>query len=1062
MGLFTWVGSRLGRRLGLWLIGLVMLAVVVPSGIVAALAVSTSRGALEHEILSDHLAAAELAAELARRYMEAVQGNVDELAGRDRVIQAITTGQPEAAAYTLVRFQQNNPRLDGINLVDLNGVSRVSGRAGNANTGISYADREWFQRVLATGRPYLGLPVESRGTGNAVIPYAVPVVDYGGDVRGVLVAGISVSELSDALTDARLGSEARFRLIDRREGGTILAHSDPQWVGQPITVRSEPTLRALAGERGTAEAADPSGRRFLWAFTPVRTLPWAVILDEPSEVSLAPVLALTQRMLALIWIALVVAAILAGWLTHRIIRPLGRLQQAANAFAAGDWKQRVGLDRSDELGDVGRAFDHLADSLQNQTAQARVAIEELRGQVAERKRAELERSRLLVLEQRARAEAEALAALSASVAGSLDPAETLSLATAALPRLLDAQVFSVLLPGSDGLLWSEAVAGAESEFLRRHPIRPGVGYIGRAFSEGRPQRTNDIVGDPRSIHAQLDGQLGVRAFLAVPLIAHGRTLGVIAAGSARPGAFAEHHEGLLDRIAQPVANALMAAQLRAETRREEAEKAAILEQMASAVLVTDRDGRIVLANRAAGTLVGLSPAQMLGLAPTAQPWRTFDPDGTELAPTNDSIARTLLGQTPPSELRIVAVDGQENWVSVSSAALTNESGATYGAVLVMRDVTDERRRQRQAAAGEKLRALGQMASGVAHDLNQYLTMVSGYGDLTLQTLERTSPDLESVRESTEIMIRAARDGAETVKRLLTFSRPTPEGPSQRVDLGELLREVSKLTSPHWRDATQREGRPIDLTVEVTGEPVVDGWPASLREAFMNLVFNAVEAMPNGGSIRLTARERGDIVEAEVVDSGIGMSAAVQAHVFEPFFSTKGERGTGLGLAMVFGIVERHEGQIGLQSAPGRGTALRMTFPAAKAAPVEAAPVTPATAHRTLRILAVDDEPLLSSILSRLLCLDGHTVTLASSGEEAQQRLGTQPFDLVISDLGLGAGMNGWELAEHVRSSFPGTHFILATGWGAQIDAEEAKSRGVEAVVAKPYRFNDLKAVVATM
>jgi CheY-like chemotaxis protein len=194
-----------------------------------------------------------------------------------------------------------------------------------------------------------------------------------------------------------------------------------------------------------------------------------------------------------------------------------------------------------------------------------------------------------------------------------------------------------------------------------------------------------------------------------------------------------------------------------------------------------------------------------------------------------------------------------------------------------------------------------------------------------------------------------------------------------------------------------------------------------------------------------------------------MTPEVQARLFEPFFSTKGERGTGLGLAVVFSVVQRHRGQITVESAPGQGSVFRLTFPAATRRRRRPAPPVPAAPSvRPRRILAVDDVPAMGRTVARVLSLEGHAVTVATSGEEAIERLRQEPFDLVISDVGLGAGMNGWELAEHVRRHYPGVWFALATGWGAQIDPEEARARGVRAVIAKPYRAAELQRLVADL
>jgi CheY-like chemotaxis protein len=277
-----------------------------------------------------------------------------------------------------------------------------------------------------------------------------------------------------------------------------------------------------------------------------------------------------------------------------------------------------------------------------------------------------------------------------------------------------------------------------------------------------------------------------------------------------------------------------------------------------------------------------------------------------------------------------------------------------------------------------------------------------------------------------------------------------------------LREVAKLTAPRWRDAAQQQGRPISVDLEIEGEVAIDGWPSDLREAFTNLVLNAIDALPRGGTIRLAVRGRNEVVVAEVADNGMGMAPETREKLFEPFFSTKGEAGSGLGLAIVFGIVERHAGTIDVDSAPGKGTTFRLIFPAAAQPHASAVSAVDDDAVKTYRILVVDDEPALVTMLARILSSDGHEVVVATSGEEALAILVGTPTDVVISDLGMGAGMNGWDLAAAVRMMPTQPHFILTTGWGAEIDEEEAAGRGVLAVVSKPYRLPDLRRVLASL
>jgi signal transduction histidine kinase len=377
------------------------------------------------------------------------------------------------------------------------------------------------------------------------------------------------------------------------------------------------------------------------------------------------------------------------------------------------------------------------------------------------------------------------------------------------------------------------------------------------------------------------------------------------------------------------------------------------------------------------------------------------------------------------------------------------------------DITENKRAEqhREAMAqSEKLRALGQMATGIAHDINQSLMLVASYSDLARQALGYDPPNMAEAQDLLATTTQAALDGGETVKRLLVFTRAAPEHDGRSLDLSAMVREAAQLTAPRWRDLAESEGRRITLHVEAKGHPAVQGSVARLREMMTNLIFNAVDALPNGGTIRLRVHVEDGHGIIEVVDSGIGMSAETSARVFEPFFTTKGEGGSGLGLAMVFGIVQQHDGQIEVHSAPNAGTTFRLTFPLVDATAI-AGPATKSTVRedlpRPLRVLAVDDEPMMTKAVVRMLKPAGHLVSVAASGEEAVEMLTEQTFDVVVSDMGMGAGMDGWELADVVKSRWPSVRFLLATGWGAALDPAEATSRGVEAILSKPYRPSDL-------
>jgi len=418
------------------------------------------------------------------------------------------------------------------------------------------------------------------------------------------------------------------------------------------------------------------------------------------------------------------------------------------------------------------------------------------------------------------------------------------------------------------------------------------------------------------------------------------------------------------------------------------------------------------------------------------------------------LASVATGADLRVQFRVAALDGSERWIEASGRTARGPAGRPSRVTGTLLDVTERvtaKSRVAKLAQSEKLRAIGQMASGVAHDLSQSLALIAGYTDLARETMLRLKLDIPQLAEALDITARAATDAGESATRLLEYSRGQPIGPDPPVDLSAVVRDVARLTAPRWRNAALTEGRLIALRVEVEGHDLlVQGWGSSLREALTNLVFNAVDALPRGGDIRLAARRRGAGILVEVGDSGVGMTDDVRARAFEPYFTTKGERGTGLGLPSVRHVVEQHGGTIEIRSAPGRGTTFSIALPAAGATPADAARppagVAPTTAR--LRILVVDDDPRLGHMLRTMLAR--HDVVAVTSGEDAVAALAAAPFDVVISDLGMGAGMSGWALAERVARDWPATRFVLATGWGATIDPEDARRRGVEAVIAKPF------------
>jgi signal transduction histidine kinase/CheY-like chemotaxis protein len=362
--------------------------------------------------------------------------------------------------------------------------------------------------------------------------------------------------------------------------------------------------------------------------------------------------------------------------------------------------------------------------------------------------------------------------------------------------------------------------------------------------------------------------------------------------------------------------------------------------------------------------------------------------------------------------------------------------------------------QAQLVRGETLRAMGELAAGVAHHLNNLLAVVLGRVQLALAR----GPEPDLVRHL-ELAERAALDGADVVRRMRDFARAQPVANVVSVDLNQVAAEVLELTRPRWHDAAQVRGIRIETRLEAGAITPVAGDVAALREVFMNLILNAIEALPEGGVITVRTWQDGSSVHCEVADTGVGMSPEVQRRALEPFFTTKGFQSTGLGLSVNYGIVRRHGGDLGLTSAPGEGT--RVTFRLPVAAPsAPEPPVVPMPMTASLRILVIDDEPEVRHVVAEMLANQGHEVVVADDGQAALARLESEgAFDLVLTDLGM-PGMTGWDVARAVKSRRPDMPVGLLTGWGEQPAAKPEDRWTADFVLAKPITVDGLRAALS--
>ena len=384
------------------------------------------------------------------------------------------------------------------------------------------------------------------------------------------------------------------------------------------------------------------------------------------------------------------------------------------------------------------------------------------------------------------------------------------------------------------------------------------------------------------------------------------------------------------------------------------------------------------------------------------------------------------------------------------AAIAIENARLVGDL--RRTLEELREAQETLVQGSTLRAVGELAAGAAHHLNNIMAVVLGRTQLLL--MKNADP---AAVHSLKRIEQAAIDAADTVRRIQGFSGSDKPGELTRFDLNMVIQEVIDFTRPRWLDEEHERAARVEMHAELGLIPEVSGRRVEIREAIVNLVLNAIDALPGGGRILITTRAEPGRAVVTVADSGIGMSPDVRQRAFEPFFTTKGVKRTGLGLAVAYGTVHRHGGQIAVESGLGQGTTVTFWIPAAE--PERNVPDSTADAEAPggAAVLVIDDETDVRDLVADVLASHGHRITVAAGGREGLAHFDAGSYDLVLTDLGM-PDLDGWEVARAVKASRPETPVLALTGWDDVANAES--SALLDGILKKPFGLDELAAAVA--
>ena len=397
-------------------------------------------------------------------------------------------------------------------------------------------------------------------------------------------------------------------------------------------------------------------------------------------------------------------------------------------------------------------------------------------------------------------------------------------------------------------------------------------------------------------------------------------------------------------------------------------------------------------------------------------------------------------------------------IFAQNAAVAIEKGELYlelkgQAEALKKTLEDLKNTQKQLVQSEKMRALGDLAGGVAHDFNNILGSITGRAELLLRQSKE-----DELKKGLMLIIQIANDGAEIIRRLQEYTKVGQESIFVKVDLNKIIQHVVEITRFKWKDEALARGIKINIDMDLKQIGSIAGNASELREVFTNLILNAIESLPRGGNIALKTWMENSDVFTSVKDDGIGMSEEVKAKIFEPFFTLKGAKGTGLGLSIVYGIVSKHQGSITVDSEPGEGTNFVLKFPLASLTKKGEKEIS-IIDFQPANILVIDDEKNIRDMVLEMLTIQGHSVTLAVDGTQGIEFFKRKDYDLVLTDLTM-PDITGWEVSKAIKSINPSVKVALMTGWGVQIEKEEAKLKGIDYLISKPFKENQLLFVVS--
>ena len=644
-------------------------------------------------------------------------------------------------------------------------------------------------------------------------------------------------------------------------------------------------------------------------------------------------------------------------------------------------------------------------------------------------------------------------------------------------------------------------------------LKVGVGMIGWSAKTGRTLLSNDVSTDSRYVPAIGE----IKSELCVPIKTGKEILGVVDVESQKINSFDQRDVVVLETLADFLAIALNNIRLYQETERK-AQRLLLMDEINRAISSTlDLDsifkvtaeklkkvvnyerinlsywrpeinsfelGAIYFSDGRSKLNIGtIIPAEDTQMSEVVKSKSSFTMNKLSLENSGKAASRMFYAEGVRSFVGIPILS-HADVIAVLTLTSRNHNGFDSQTIEILKSVASHlsvaiknarlfsdlqraydnlKRTQDQLVQSEKLRALGEMAGGVVHDFNNVLASVLGRTQLLLKRLEQGDTGSEAkMVEGLKNIEKVATDGSKILSRIHEFTKMKPEKAFTLVNINDIVEDALDLTRLYWESQALSRGVKIRVEKELSDISPVKGNPSELREVLTNIIINCVDAMPQGGQIKVKTSQDSEMSYVAISDTGIGMSEEVRKKVFEPFFTTKGRQGTGLGMSVAYSIVTRHNGDIVIDSELGKGSTFIVRLP--KTVEKEIAPTE--LVHENIKqqitsahVLVVDDEESLRDILEEMLLSGGYKVSQAGDGIEGLSLFKKEKIDVLITDLGM-PGMSGWEFIDKVREIKADIPIIITTGWGAQVDGRDIEKKKISTVIDKPFSLEGVLEAVS--